>query len=220
MPGIRGCLSAMLKVLGHVGVLLSYIAGTYLNWRQSALLVAVAPSMLFMGTLFIPETPSYLVLNGKDDEAANSLQWLRGDHVDIRHELQVSIFPTGHFLLTRHRHTARVYFPRTIPRSNERYSFTAGDQDEHTGVQGEAVRINVQEQHVHASAVQTDRHHVRFDVLPTILRGERFQLLRCDNISADTGRNESSWSDDRDRIRAIVGFLVVRYDNRMSIVSV
>ncbi|XP_076226371.1 facilitated trehalose transporter Tret1-2 homolog isoform X1 [Nomia melanderi] len=89
MPGIRGCLSAMLKVLGHVGVLLSYIAGTYLNWRQSALLVAVAPSMLFLGTLFIPETPSYLVLNGKDDEAANSLQWLRGDHVDIRHELQV-----------------------------------------------------------------------------------------------------------------------------------
>ncbi|XP_017762218.1 PREDICTED: facilitated trehalose transporter Tret1-2 homolog, partial [Eufriesea mexicana] len=89
MPGIRGCLSAMLKVLGHVGVLLSYIAGTYLNWRQSALLVAIAPPMLFLGTLFIPETPSYLVLNGKDDEAANSLQWLRGDHVDIRHELQV-----------------------------------------------------------------------------------------------------------------------------------
>ncbi|XP_077278581.1 facilitated trehalose transporter Tret1-2 homolog isoform X2 [Temnothorax americanus] len=89
IPGIRGCLSAMLKVLGHVGVLLSYIAGTYLNWRQSALLVAVAPSMLFLGTLFIPETPSYLVLNGKDDEAANSLQWLRGEHVDIRHELQV-----------------------------------------------------------------------------------------------------------------------------------
>ncbi|XP_033299495.1 facilitated trehalose transporter Tret1-2 homolog isoform X1 [Bombus bifarius] len=89
MPGIRGCLSAMLKVVGNVGVLLSYIAGTYLNWRQSALLVAIAPSMLFLGTFFIPETPSYLVLNGKDDEAAKSLQWLRGDQVDIRHELQV-----------------------------------------------------------------------------------------------------------------------------------
>ncbi|XP_015591197.1 facilitated trehalose transporter Tret1-2 homolog isoform X2 [Cephus cinctus] len=89
MPSIRGCLSAMLKVVGHVGVLLSYIAGTYLNWRQSALLVAVAPLMLFLGALFIPETPSYLVLNGKDEEAAQSLQWLRGSHVDIRHELQV-----------------------------------------------------------------------------------------------------------------------------------
>ncbi|XP_043480008.1 facilitated trehalose transporter Tret1-2 homolog isoform X1 [Leptopilina heterotoma] len=89
LPGIRGCLSAILKVLGHVGVLLSYIAGSYLNWRQSALLVAIAPLMLFLGTLFIPETPSYLVLNGKDEEAASSLQWLRGPHVDIGQELQV-----------------------------------------------------------------------------------------------------------------------------------
>ncbi|XP_011305949.1 facilitated trehalose transporter Tret1-2 homolog isoform X1 [Fopius arisanus] len=89
VPGIRGCLSAMLKVVGHIGVLSSYIAGSYLNWRQSALVVAVAPTMLFVGTLFIPETPSYLVLNGRDEEAAGSLKWLRGSHVDIKQELQV-----------------------------------------------------------------------------------------------------------------------------------
>ncbi|KAK0157632.1 hypothetical protein PV328_011345 [Microctonus aethiopoides] len=89
MPGIRGCLSAMLKVVSHVGVLFSYIAGTYLNWRQSAVVVAIAPTMLFVGTLFIPETPSYLVLNGRDEEAAGSLKWLRGEHVDITQELQV-----------------------------------------------------------------------------------------------------------------------------------
>lgn len=91
MPGIRGCLSAMLKVVSHVGVLFSYIAGTYLNWRQSAVVVAIAPTMLFVGTLFIPETPSYLVLNGRDEEAAGSLKWLRGEHVDITQELQASI---------------------------------------------------------------------------------------------------------------------------------
>ena len=55
------------------------------------MLVAIAPTMLFLGTLFIPETPSYLVLNGKDEEAASSLQWLRGPHVDIGQELQVKI---------------------------------------------------------------------------------------------------------------------------------
>ncbi|KAK0161360.1 hypothetical protein PV327_009838 [Microctonus hyperodae] len=79
----------MLKVVSHVGVLFSYIAGTYLNWRQSAVVVAIAPTMLFVGTLFIPETPSYLVLNGRDEEAAGSLKWLRGEHVDITQELQV-----------------------------------------------------------------------------------------------------------------------------------
>ncbi|XP_020708893.2 facilitated trehalose transporter Tret1-like isoform X2 [Athalia rosae] len=88
-PGIRGCLSAILKVVGHVGMLLTYIAGAYLDWRQSAMLVAVAPLMLFISALFIPETPSYLVLNGRDEEAARSLQWLRGPHVDISHELQI-----------------------------------------------------------------------------------------------------------------------------------
>ncbi|XP_046482018.1 facilitated trehalose transporter Tret1 isoform X1 [Neodiprion pinetum] len=88
-PGIRGCLSAVLKVVGHVGMLLTYIAGAYLNWRQSAMLVAVAPLMLFISALFIPETPSYLVLNGRDEEAARSLQWLRGPHVDISYELQI-----------------------------------------------------------------------------------------------------------------------------------
>lgn len=90
MPAIRGCLSAMLKVVGHVGVLFSYIAGSYLNWRQCAVVVAIAPTMLFVGTLFIPETPSYLVLNGRDEEATGSLKWLRGSHVDVRQELQVS----------------------------------------------------------------------------------------------------------------------------------
>ncbi|XP_008546660.1 facilitated trehalose transporter Tret1-2 homolog isoform X1 [Microplitis demolitor] len=89
MPAIRGCLSAMLKVVGHVGVLFSYIAGSYLNWRQCAVVVAIAPTMLFVGTLFIPETPSYLVLNGRDEEATGSLKWLRGSHVDVRQELQV-----------------------------------------------------------------------------------------------------------------------------------
>lgn len=77
-------------MVGHVGMLLTYIAGAYLNWRQSAMLVAVAPLMLFISALFIPETPSYLVLNGRDEEAARSLQWLRGPHVDISHELQVA----------------------------------------------------------------------------------------------------------------------------------
>lgn len=114
LPGIRGCLSAILKVLGHVGVLLSYVAGSYLNWRQSALLVAIAPSMLFLGTLFIPETPSYLILNGKDDEAASSLQWLRGTRADITYELQVRPI----IIITRLKYDAPHTLPPQIIKSN------------------------------------------------------------------------------------------------------
>lgn len=94
-PDIRGFLSAIQKVSGHLGFLLSYLLGAYLgkieqeengdfiyrfktdddidspcpDWRQLALLIAVAPLLLFMTVIFIPETPSFLVLNGRDDDA-------------------------------------------------------------------------------------------------------------------------------------------------------
>ncbi|XP_052126812.1 facilitated trehalose transporter Tret1-2 homolog [Frankliniella occidentalis] len=88
-PDIRGCLSAVLKMVGQVGVLLSFLGGAYLDWRQLALVVAVAPIMLFVSVLYVPETPSYLVLAGKDDEAARALQWLRGPDTDVGPELAV-----------------------------------------------------------------------------------------------------------------------------------
>ncbi|KAJ1530385.1 hypothetical protein ONE63_005294 [Megalurothrips usitatus] len=88
-PDIRGCLSAVLKMVGQVGVLLSFLGGAYLDWRQLAMVVAVAPVMLFVSVLYVPETPSYLVLAGRDEEAARALQWLRGPDADVGPELAV-----------------------------------------------------------------------------------------------------------------------------------
>lgn len=68
-PDIRGFLSAIQKVSGHLGVLISYLLGAYLDWRQLAMLVAVAPMMLFLTVIYIPETPSFLVLKGRDEDA-------------------------------------------------------------------------------------------------------------------------------------------------------
>lgn len=87
VPDIRGCLSAVLKVVGHIGMLISFAVGAYLDWRQLAMVVAIAPIMLFATVLYIPETPSYLVLVGRDEEAARSLQWLRGPEIDVGHEI-------------------------------------------------------------------------------------------------------------------------------------
>lgn len=33
------------------------------------MLVSIAPILLFFTVIYIPETPSFLVLNGRDDEA-------------------------------------------------------------------------------------------------------------------------------------------------------
>lgn len=54
---------------GHLGILISFSLGAYLDWRQLAMLVSVAPMMLFVTVIYVPETPSYLILKGRDDEA-------------------------------------------------------------------------------------------------------------------------------------------------------
>lgn len=43
--------------------------------------------MLQVTTQYTPESPSHLVYCGKLDQAAASLQWLRGDTVDVTREL-------------------------------------------------------------------------------------------------------------------------------------
>ncbi|RVE43198.1 hypothetical protein evm_012147 [Chilo suppressalis] len=87
VPEIRGCLSSVLKILSQIGILIAFSLGAYLNWYQLALVVAVAPVMLFFALLFVPETPSSLLLRGREQEAEKSLQWLRGPDADIRQEL-------------------------------------------------------------------------------------------------------------------------------------
>lgn len=49
--------------------------------------MAFAPVLLFFVLFFIPETPSSLLLRGREQEAEESLQWLRGPEADIRQEL-------------------------------------------------------------------------------------------------------------------------------------
>lgn len=87
VPKKRGCLSSVLKIQSQIGILISFSLGAYLNWHQLALVVSIAPVLLFFALLFIPETPSSLLLRGKDKEAADALQWLRGPDAIICQEL-------------------------------------------------------------------------------------------------------------------------------------
>lgn len=88
-PCIRGGLSGMLKVAGHAGVLVAYIAGAFLDWRQLAGLISFAPALMCLAMWNVPESPGFLVLRGQDEEAEKALRWLRGDTSDLRFELAV-----------------------------------------------------------------------------------------------------------------------------------
>lgn len=86
-PEIRGCLCSVAKLAAHVGMLLSFLIGGYVNWRQLAMVASIAPAVLFAAVWAIPETPSYLLYKCKDREAENSFAWLNPGE-DISQELQ------------------------------------------------------------------------------------------------------------------------------------
>ncbi len=51
---------------------------------KSARILAVTMALMMS---FMPESPYVLLVKGKQDEAAKSLQWLRGKHYDIGKEM-------------------------------------------------------------------------------------------------------------------------------------
>ena len=75
---MRGLLGCFVQFLGGFGVLFSFILGAYLNWWQ------LAASMIFLvipfviGMFFVPESPRWLFLKGREEEGEKALEWLRG----------------------------------------------------------------------------------------------------------------------------------------------
>ncbi|XP_021947899.1 facilitated trehalose transporter Tret1-like [Folsomia candida] len=86
-PEIRGCLSAVLKMAGEIGTLSSFTLGAFLDWRQLATVAAMAPILFFFAILLIPETPSFLLYHGREEEATRSLAWLRSTDQDVSEEI-------------------------------------------------------------------------------------------------------------------------------------
>ena len=72
-PEIRGGLCAVAKVTSHVGLLVSFSLGAYLDWRRLAMVATAAPLALLIAALYIPETPSCLSLRGRDDQVSHFL---------------------------------------------------------------------------------------------------------------------------------------------------
>ncbi|XP_021926811.1 facilitated trehalose transporter Tret1-2 homolog isoform X2 [Zootermopsis nevadensis] len=79
-PELRGALIATCPTLASFGMMLSYLKGAYLTWRTAAwtsVIYVLIPLLLI--TIWIPESPVWLVARGRVDEAENSLKWLAGE---------------------------------------------------------------------------------------------------------------------------------------------
>ena len=76
---LRGILGASGTIGVSLGITLVYVLGSVLSWESVSLVCGLLPlfcSLIFF--FFCPESPSWLALNGRKEEARGVLAWLRG----------------------------------------------------------------------------------------------------------------------------------------------
>lgn len=83
---IRGMLGTSMSVTLITGVLLINVIGTYFTVFETALVVSSLPLLMFVTFIWMPESPYYLIMRNRLDEASASLKKLRGTE-DIDHEV-------------------------------------------------------------------------------------------------------------------------------------
>ncbi|XP_018912975.2 facilitated trehalose transporter Tret1 isoform X2 [Bemisia tabaci] len=77
-PALRGILTSYSGIFVSVGFLFEYTLGNFVDWRTAALISAMVPVITLIAISQVPETPTWLLSKGRNEEAKKSLQWLRG----------------------------------------------------------------------------------------------------------------------------------------------
>jgi SP family facilitated glucose transporter-like MFS transporter 8 len=75
----RGMLLSILMTCAALGNLITYIIGSFVNWRILALLCGGVPLACGPFLCLLPESPTKLVQVGKEQEALEAMVWLRGN---------------------------------------------------------------------------------------------------------------------------------------------
>nr|XP_003704545.1 PREDICTED: facilitated trehalose transporter Tret1-like [Megachile rotundata] len=85
---IRGSLGSYFQLLFAVGILLSYIIGSFVNMYTLSIISAITPFIFFGTFIFMPESPIHYLQKGDEDSARKSLIKLRGDKYNVEGELR------------------------------------------------------------------------------------------------------------------------------------
>ncbi|NXF09687.1 GTR6 protein, partial [Smithornis capensis] len=100
-PGVRGMLGACPQIMAVLGSLVLYALGKYLrvwrgketlglvlDWRWLAVAGEVPVLTMIILLCFMPNSPRFLLSQGKEKEALGSLCWLRGSDTDYAQEYE------------------------------------------------------------------------------------------------------------------------------------
>lgn len=83
---VRGLLGSCVQLMVVLGILGAYLAGLFLDWRWLAIVSSVPPTLMMVCMCFMPETPRFLLSQGKRREAEEALRFLRGPDAPVEWE--------------------------------------------------------------------------------------------------------------------------------------
>nr|XP_019964613.1 PREDICTED: solute carrier family 2, facilitated glucose transporter member 8 [Paralichthys olivaceus] len=83
---VRGTLGSCVQLMVVLGIMGVYLAGLFLDWRWLAICCSVPPTLLMVCMCFMPETPRFLLSQGKRREAEEALRFLRGPDAPVEWE--------------------------------------------------------------------------------------------------------------------------------------
>ncbi|KAL9914343.1 facilitated trehalose transporter Tret1 [Glossina fuscipes fuscipes] len=90
---LRGYLGAFFQMAVVLGILFSFLTGFYLSVFYTIIACAIVPCVSSIFFIVLPESPVYLMMKDKIEKAHMSLQSLRGEGYDLKHDfVEIVIF--------------------------------------------------------------------------------------------------------------------------------
>jgi SP family galactose:H+ symporter-like MFS transporter len=88
---IRGAMISMYQLMITIGILVAFITDTAFSysgsWRWMLGIIAIPGVLFLIGVLFLPDSPRWLLMRGRRQEALDVLHRLRGDNNAVAHEM-------------------------------------------------------------------------------------------------------------------------------------
>lgn len=86
---IRGVVGTFFQLLIITGILFTYIVGAFVDVTVLNVICATVPLIFGAIFCFMPESPVYLVIEKREEDAIKSYKWLRGESYDPQGEIDV-----------------------------------------------------------------------------------------------------------------------------------
>ncbi|KAK7579812.1 hypothetical protein V9T40_000441 [Parthenolecanium corni] len=147
-PQLRGMLGSTAPTTVIIGTVSQLILGNFYHWRTVVFFNMFFPIIAFTALCFIPESPHWLIANGRFEDAEKALCWLRGWVTP--NEIQEELVQLKKSILTKHKrgessikNVVRGYTLRTfiIPHLLVIGTFLTGHFGGMMSVQTNAVKI-------------------------------------------------------------------------------